>query len=77
MGVGTAWPVITRATASSNSSSRMSLFDRYQSVCQYHRPIDSLRYVWPNGKIGTRPDASNAESKLEPNSYRAEGVVER
>jgi hypothetical protein len=51
----------------------MSLFDRYQSIRQYHRPIDSPLYVGLNrsGTVGV--DTANADSKLQRNSYQTEG----
>jgi len=51
----------------------MSLFDRYQSISQYHRPIDSLLYVWLNWDDGAGPETANSVGKLERNSYRTEG----
>jgi hypothetical protein len=55
------------------SSSRVALFDRYQSLCQYHRPIDSPLYVWLNGNDGARPVTPNAVDKLGHNSYQTKG----
>jgi len=52
-------------------------FDRYQSIRQYHRTIDSLLRVWCNGDDGARPDTANAVSTLGRNFCLTEGVVER
>ena len=61
--ISAAWPVILRPTAGIDRSRRTSLFDRYQSLCQYHRPIDSVPYVWLNRKDGARPDQANSVSQ--------------
>jgi len=47
--------------------------DRYQSTCQYHRPMDSLLYVWPNRNDKAYRDTANAVSKLEGNFHQTEG----
>ena len=48
------WNGIVSFSGLLNSSTRVALLDRYQSIRQYHRPMDSPLQVWLNRNHGFR-----------------------